>query len=65
MEVARLQAEQQRLLNQTLTAEALTKQYLEVLHDLRTSNNVVLIIPTEGGVPVLDVGALRKNLTQK
>jgi regulator of protease activity HflC (stomatin/prohibitin superfamily) len=65
VEVARLQAEQQRLLNQTLTAEALTKQYLEVLHDLRTSNNVVLIVPTEGGMPVLDVGALRKNLTQR
>lgn len=65
VEVARLQAEQQRLLNQTLTAEALTKQYLEVLHDLRTSNNIVLIVPTEGGMPVLDVGALRKNLTQR
>jgi regulator of protease activity HflC (stomatin/prohibitin superfamily) len=65
VEVARLQAEQQRLLNQTLTAEALTKQYLEVLHDLRTSNNVVLIVPTEGGMPVLDVGALRKNLTAR
>jgi regulator of protease activity HflC (stomatin/prohibitin superfamily) len=65
VEVARLQAEQQRLLNQTLTAEALTKQYLEVLHDLRTSNNVVLIVPTEGGMPVLDIGALRKNLTQR
>ena len=65
VEVARLQAEQQRLLNQTLTAEALTKQYLEVLQDLRTSNNVVLIVPTEGGMPVLDVGALRKNLTPK
>jgi regulator of protease activity HflC (stomatin/prohibitin superfamily) len=65
VEVARLQAEQQRLLNQTLTAEALTKQYLEVLHDLRTSSNVVLIVPTEGGMPVLDVGALRKNLTNR
>jgi regulator of protease activity HflC (stomatin/prohibitin superfamily) len=65
VEVARLQAEQQRLLNQTLTAEALTKQYLEVLHDIRTSNNVVLIVPTEGGMPVLDVGALRKNLTAR
>jgi regulator of protease activity HflC (stomatin/prohibitin superfamily) len=62
VEVARLQAEQQRLLNQTLTAEALTKQYLEVLHDIRSSNNLVLIVPTEGGMPVLDVGALRKNL---
>ncbi|MBL8978603.1 MAG: hypothetical protein JNM53_09335, partial [Gemmatimonadetes bacterium] len=31
VEVARLQSEQQKLLNQTLTAEALTKQYLEVL----------------------------------
>jgi regulator of protease activity HflC (stomatin/prohibitin superfamily) len=65
VEVARLQAEQQRLLNQTLTAEALTKQYLEVLHDIRSSNNVVLIVPTEGGMPVLDVGALRKNLTAR
>ena len=65
VEVARLQAEQQRLLNQTLTAEALTKQYLEVLHDLRTSSNVVLIVPTEGGMPVLDIGALRKNLNER
>ena len=64
VEVARLQAEQQRLLNQTLTAEALTKQYLEVLHDLRTSSNLVLIVPTEGGMPVLDIGELRKNLTR-
>src|SRR5262245_12689854 len=62
VEVARLQAEQQRLLNQTLTAEALTKQYLEVLHDLRTSNNLVLMVPTEGGIPMLNIGELRKNL---
>jgi regulator of protease activity HflC (stomatin/prohibitin superfamily) len=33
--VARLQSDQQRLMNQTLTAEALTKQYLEVLHDMK------------------------------
>jgi hypothetical protein len=25
----------------------------------------VLIVPTEGGMPVLDIGALRKNLTQR
>jgi regulator of protease activity HflC (stomatin/prohibitin superfamily) len=62
VEVARLQAEQQRLLNQTLTAEALTKQYLEVLHDLRSSSNLVLMVPTEGGIPVLNIGDLRKNL---
>ncbi len=62
VEVARLQSEQQRLLNQTLTSEALTKQYLEVLHDLRTSSNLVLLVPTEGGLPLLDIGALRKNL---
>jgi len=62
VEVARLQAEQQRLLNQTLTAEALTKQYLEVLHDMRQSNNVVVMVPTEGGVPMLDIGSLRRNL---
>ena len=62
VEVARLQAEQQRLLNQTLTPEALTKQYLEVLHDMRQSNNIVVMVPTEGGVPMLDVGSLRRNL---
>lgn len=62
VEVARLQAEQQRLLNQTLTPEALTKQYLEVLAELRSSNNSVILIPTEGGMPMLDIAALRRNL---
>jgi len=62
VEVARLQAEQQRLLNQTLTPEALTKQYLEVLHDMKGSNNLVLIVPTEGGMPMLNLGEMRKNL---
>jgi regulator of protease activity HflC (stomatin/prohibitin superfamily) len=62
VEVARLQMEQQRLLNQTLTPEALTKQYLEVLHDLRSSNNSVVLVPTEGGIPLLDINSLRRNL---
>ena len=64
VEVARLQAEQQRLLNQTLTPEALTKQYLEVLQDMKGSNNMVIMVPTEGGVPVLNIGELRKNLAR-
>ncbi len=62
VEVARLQSDQQRLLNQTLTAEALTKQYLEVLHDMKGSNNLVILVPTEGGVPMLDIAKLRGNL---
>jgi len=62
VEVARLQAEQQRLLNQTLTPEALMKQYLEVLHDMRASNNLVVLVPTEGGTPLLDLARLRGNL---
>jgi regulator of protease activity HflC (stomatin/prohibitin superfamily) len=62
VEVARLQAEQQRLLNQTLTPEALTKQYLEVLHDMKGSNNLVLIVPTEGGLPMMNLGELRQNI---
>jgi regulator of protease activity HflC (stomatin/prohibitin superfamily) len=62
VEVARLQAEQQRLLNQTLTAEALTRQYLDVLRDLRQSNNTIILVPTEGGIPVLNIGELRQNL---
>ncbi len=64
VEVARLQAEQQRLLNQTLTPEALTKQYLEVLQDMKGSSNLVIMVPTEGGVPVLNIGDLRKNLAR-
>lgn len=62
VEVARLQSEQQKLLNQTLTAEALTKQYLEVLHDMKGSNNLVVLVPTEGGVPMLDIAKLRQNV---
>ncbi len=64
VDVARLQAEQQRLLNQTLTPEALTKQYLEVLEGMKTSSNLVILVPTEGGVPMLNLGDLRKNLAK-
>ncbi len=62
VEVARLQTEQQRLLNQTLSPEALTKQWIEVLHDMKGSNNLVIFVPTEGGMPLLNIGELRKNL---
>jgi regulator of protease activity HflC (stomatin/prohibitin superfamily) len=65
VEVARLQSEQQRLLNQTLTPEALMKQYLEVLHDMRTSQNLIVLVPTEGGSPLLDLNALRRNVRQQ
>ncbi|HEU5262538.1 MAG TPA: SPFH domain-containing protein [Gemmatimonadales bacterium] len=64
VEVARLQAEQQRLLNQTLSPEALTKQWIEALHDMKTSNNLVIFVPTEGGLPMLNIGDLRRNLRQ-
>ncbi len=62
VEVARLQAEQVRLLNQTLTPEALTKQYLEVLREMKGSDNLIIIVPTEGGLPVLNLGDMRRNL---
>jgi regulator of protease activity HflC (stomatin/prohibitin superfamily) len=62
VEVARLQAEQQRLLNTTLTPEALMRQYLDVLRDMKSSNNLVILVPTQGGVPILNIGDLRRNL---
>ncbi len=62
VEVARLQAEQQRLLNTTLTPEALTKQYFDVLRDMSKSNNLVIMVPTNGGMPLLDINALRNQL---
>jgi len=65
VEVARLQAEQQRLLNLTLTPEQLMKQYLEVLHDMRQSSNLVILVPTEGGAPMLNIGDLRNNLKRQ
>jgi prohibitin 2 len=65
VEVARLQAEQQRLLNTTLTAEALTRQYFDVLRELKSSNNLVILVPTAGGIPVLNIGDLRRNLRQQ
>src|SRR5262245_23175683 len=64
VEVARLQSEQQKLLNLTLTPEALMKQYLEVLHDMRQSNNLVVLVPTEGGTPLLDLAKLQGNLSK-
>src|SRR5881397_660956 len=57
VEVARLQAEQQRLLNTTLTPEALTKQYFDVLREMKNSNNLVIMVPTTGGMPLLDINA--------
>ena len=65
VEVARLQAEQQRLLNTTLTPEALMRQYLDVLRDMKSSNNLVILVPTQGGVPILNIGDLRRNLHQQ
>ncbi len=62
VEVARLQAEQQRLLNTTLTPEALTRQYFDVLRELKSSNNLVILVPTAGGIPMLNLGDLRRNL---
>ncbi len=62
--VARLQAEQQRLLNTTLTPEALTRQYFDVLRELKSSNNLVILVPTQGGIPMLNIGDLRRNLRQ-
>ena len=62
VEVARLQTEQQRLLNQTLSPEALTKQWIEVLHDMKNSTNLIIFVPTEGGLPLLNISELRKNL---
>ena len=56
VEVARLQSDQQRLLNLTLTPEQLTKQYLEVLHDMKGSSNMVIMVPTEGGIPAQSGG---------
>jgi len=42
--------------------EALTKQWIEVLHDMKNSTNLIIFVPTEGGLPLLNISELRKNL---
>src|SRR2546422_6141631 len=37
-----------RSLNTTLTPEALTRQYFDVLRELKSSNNLVILVPTSG-----------------
>ena len=64
VEVARLQSDQQRFLNQTLTPEALMKQYLEVLHDMRTPTTWWCWSRPRAATPLLDLAALRKNLSK-
>ena len=43
---------------------ALTKQWIEALHDMKNSTNMIIFVPTEGGLPMLNIGDLRKNLRQ-
>ena len=31
---------------------------------MKTSSNLVILVPTEGGVPMLNLGDLRKNLAK-
>jgi hypothetical protein len=35
-----------------------------VLHDMKSSNNLVVLVPTEGGLPLLDIAKLKSNLKQ-
>jgi hypothetical protein len=37
------------------------KRYFEVLHDMKSSNDLVILVPIEGGTPLLDIAALRNN----
>jgi len=35
-----------------------------VLRELKSSNNLVILVPTQGGIPMLNIGDLRRNLRQ-
>jgi hypothetical protein len=35
-----------------------------VLEQMRTSSSMVVLVPTEGGLPILNLGELRRNLRQ-
>jgi hypothetical protein len=59
--VARPHSEQQRPPNQTVTTQV-TTQHPEVPHDVRNSNKPMILVPTGGGVPILDVSSVRSSL---
>ncbi len=33
-----------------------------MLHHMEGSDNLIIIVPTEGGLPILNLGDLRRNL---
>jgi hypothetical protein len=33
--------------------------------ELKSSNNLVILVPTAGGIPMLNIGDLRRNLRQQ
>ena len=38
--------------------------FLRLLRELKSSNNLVILVPTSGGIPMLNIGDLRRNLRQ-
>lgn len=59
---ARGVAEAQRIINQTLSPQLLMREYITSLVKVSESNAATIILPTEGGLPLLDMGQFSRRV---
>jgi regulator of protease activity HflC (stomatin/prohibitin superfamily) len=59
---ARGVADAQRIINQTLSPQLLMREYITSLVKVSESNAATILIPTEGGLPLLDMGQFNRRV---
>lgn len=55
-------ADAQRIINSTLTPQYLMREYITSLRDASENSGTVIIYPTEGGTPILDMRTFRNRV---
>lgn len=55
-------ASAQRIINQTLSPQLLMREYITSLVKVSESNAATIILPTEGGLPLLDMGQFNRRV---
>jgi prohibitin 1 len=55
-------ASAQRIINQTLSPQLLMREYITSLVKVSESNAATIILPTEGGLPLLDMGQFSRRV---
>lgn len=55
-------ADAQRIINQTLTPQLLMREYMTSLVKVSESNAATIVLPTEGGLPLLDMTSFNRRV---